>query len=140
MPGYGLASPFSVVRVRVPSRLAKSKLVARSRRHVPGEINLQHLLAMDRGALFIGQTRDDLACSDFDDLPRGRIGVASINAERDPARLVAQQDGGDLLGGHYRIVEKVQAAVGRVRHPELLFVWRQADAVAGAAMPLGWSF
>ncbi len=43
----------------------------------------------------------------------------------------------DLLGRHDGRVEDVQPTVGGVGEPELLLVGRQADAVAGAAVPLG---
>ena len=79
-----------------------------------------------------------------EDLPRlrvdhfagRRIGVAAVDAEGDPAGLVADGDAGDLLRRHHRRVEDVQAAVGAVGQPQLLLVRRQPDAVAGAAVPL----
>ena len=43
----------------------------------------------------------------------------------------------DLLRRHHRRVEDVHPAVGRVGQPELLVVGRQADPMAGAAVPLG---
>ena len=44
---------------------------------------------------------------------------------------------GDLLRRHDGRVEDVHPAVERVGQPELLLVGRQADPVAGAAVPLG---
>ena len=40
------------------------------------------------------------------------------------------------FGGIDRVVEDVQRAVGGVADPDFLLVRRQADAVAGAAVPL----
>src|SRR5205814_927811 len=53
--------------------------------------------------------------------------------------LVAQGNAADLLGRHLSVVENVQAPVCRVRQPNLLFVRRQADAVAGTAVAFSWA-
>ena len=42
----------------------------------------------------------------------------------------------DLLRRHHRRVEDVHLLVGAVGEPQLLFVGREADAVARAAVPL----
>src|SRR5262249_46552968 len=88
-------------------------------------------------AYFILQRGDDLFCAYVDHLSGGRVGEASVQAEVDPAGLVTDFDAVlGLLRRHYRGVKDVQHAVGAVTEPDLFFVRRQADAVAGAAMPL----
>src|SRR5439155_12815002 len=43
---------------------------------------------------------------------------------------VAELDAADLLGRHHRRIENVDRVVGSVRHPDVLFVGSQRDAVA----------
>ena len=48
--------------------------------------------------------------------------MPAVEAEGDPAGLIAERDARDLLRRHHRRVEDVQPAVGAVRQPQLLLV------------------
>src|SRR5262249_49638505 len=129
----------SVLRGRLflrPHGPAEAELVAGAGRHALLKDDLDHLLAVDLAALLVFQRGEDLFRLGVDDLAGGRVGVAAVEAEGDPARLFAQADAGRLLRRHDRGVEDVHLAVGGVAHPDLLLVRREADAVAGAAVPL----
>src|SRR5206468_7491437 len=103
-------------RPRLRSRdPAEPELISRANRAVVLEIDLDHLLALHGGALLVLQSGNDLACRDFDHVASGRISKAAVNAERDPARLIAQRDARELFWRHYGRVENVQPAVVRVR-------------------------
>ena len=101
------------------------------------KINFQHFFALHIRAFYVLQSGDDLARGGLDHIAGRGIRVAAIHAECDPPRLVAQPDVGDLPRRHHRGVEDVQTAVESVRQPDFLFVWRQADAVAGATVAFG---
>ena len=62
-----------------------------------------------------GERRHDLLRRGVDDLAGGGVGVAAVEAEGDPARLIADSDRRDLLRRHDRRVEDVHAAVGARR-------------------------
>ena len=79
---------------------------------------------------------DDLPRPGVDDVAGRRVRRVAVDAERDPAGLIAQLDAGDLLRRHHRRVEDVDAAVGRIAQPEFALVRREADAVARAAVAL----
>ena len=74
---------------------------------------------------------------DFDDFAARRIRVAAINAECDPAGIIAAHDIAELLRRHRGRVEVVHAFVGRIADPHFAFVRREADTVARAAVALG---
>ena len=61
----------------------------------------------------------------------------AVDGKRDPAGFVAEFDGGDRFGGHHRVVKKMEAPIMRVGKPDFLFVRRQADPVARAAVAFG---
>ena len=85
-------------------------------------------------AILVLERGDDLACSRVDDFARGRIGERTIDAESNPARLVADPNAGDLPGRHRRGVEDMEAPIERVAKPKFSPIRRQADAMARATM------
>src|SRR5262245_54430097 len=99
-------------------------------------VDLDHLLAVYLAPGFVGERRQDLLGSHVNHLAGRRIAVLGVQAECDPARLLAQADAHGLLRRHDGIVEDVYLLVERVHDPDLLLVRRQADAVAGAAVSL----
>ena len=102
----------------------------------PLEVNLQQLLALHRPALFVGQRGDDLTGLHVDNLTRRGVGQRAVDAERHPARLVAELDAGDLLRRQCGQVEEVQMLVRGVADPDFLLIGSQSDAVARAAVAL----
>src|SRR5437867_11006342 len=133
-----------------PRQPAEAELISRANRLVVLEINFQHLLALNIDSSFVLQAGDDLACRHFDHIAGGRVCILSVNAERDPAGLIAQRDAGDLFRGlHRRVrsrrreeadIEDVQPAVVRVGQPQFLLVWRQSNAVTRTPVPFGRAF
>src|SRR6185295_13815606 len=119
---------------------ADAELIARPHRLSAGEDDLDELLALHGPAGLVLERCHDGAGLRVDDFSGRRVGVAAVEAEGHPTRLVAELDARDLPGRHRRRVEDVQAAVGAVREPDLLFVGREADAVARAAVALDRSF
>ena len=106
-------------------------------RHAVDEDDLDHLLAVDLAALLVRQRGDDLLRLRVDHLAGRRIGVAAVEAERDPARLLAQLDARRSASAASRVLSKTcTRLLAASHHPDLLLVRRQADAVAGAAVPL----
>ena len=81
----------------------------------PANINLEHLLALHGASGFVGEGRDDLPRARVDDIAGRRIGVAAVDAEGDPAGLIAQHDAGRLLRRHHRRIEDVHARVAGSR-------------------------
>src|SRR6266496_608941 len=77
---------YSPLRPRQP---AESELISRANWLVVLEINFQHLLALYIDSFFILQPGDDLSCRHFDYIAGGRVGILSVNAERDPAGFIA---------------------------------------------------
>src|SRR5262249_28428075 len=75
-----------------------------------------------------------------DHFARRRIGVTAIETEGHPAGLLAQRDASDLLGRRLRGIEDVDVAVCRVADPDLFLVGREANTVAGAAVPFNRTF
>src|SRR5687768_12739569 len=66
---------------------------------------LAHLLALDQSTLLVGQPRGGLARAGLDDLASRRIRIPAVEAERDPAGLIAQLKAGQLARRHDRRVE-----------------------------------
>src|SRR5262245_20355705 len=93
------------------------KLIPRSDRVIASEINLEHLLALHFGAFLILQTYNNFTSFDVNHIARRRVGVPSIDAKRDPARLIADWDGLNLFRRQYGRIENVYTAVGRIREP-----------------------
>src|SRR5438045_2709094 len=114
----------------------QTKLIPRAHRLAGLPLDLDHLFTVHRPSRFIGEPGDDLAAGDIDNIAGRRIGVLAVEAERDPARLLADFDAGDLPGRHDRRVEDVHPAVMRIADPQLFLVGSQSDAVAWAAVPL----
>src|SRR5438105_4667659 len=115
---------------------SQAKLIAGDYWNAVHEHDLDDLFTLNFPSLFIHKREDDLAALGVDDIQGGRIRETAVAAKSDPAGLFAQFDAGDLLGWHEGGVENVHAAVGGITDPNLLFVRRVADAVAGAAVPL----
>src|SRR5437870_7039595 len=100
------------------------------------EIDFEHLLAVDLAALFVAQSGHDGFGFRVDDFSRGGQSKSAVEAESDPAGLLAELDAGGLARGHNGGIENVHAAVGGVTHPDFFFIWSQSNAVARAAMAL----
>src|SRR5258708_5180526 len=111
----------------------QTELVAGARRFSPIEHDLHQLLALHRLALLVRQRCDDAFCFRVDHLARRGIGVFSVQAEGDPAWLIAQRDGADLLWRYSGGIKDVDAAVEAVVKPEFFLIRGQADTVARAA-------
>ena len=86
---------------------------------------------------FVGQTGNDLPRRDVNHIACGRICIAPVDAEGDPAGLFANRDARDLFWRHHRRVEHVHAAVGGVAYPDLLFIRCDPDAVTRTAVAFG---
>src|SRR5262245_28310877 len=102
-------------------------------------MNFHHLFAVYWRARFIGEARDDLPSGDVDHIASGGVGVFAVEAERNPARLLADFDARDLPRGHGRRVEDVHPAVVRVAYPQFPFIGSQSNPVARTAVPLHWT-
>src|SRR5256885_5187048 len=120
--------------------LADGELVACADGLVVGEVDLKQFFALDLMAGFVFEGGDDAFGGGVDYVAGGGIGAAAVDAEGDPAGLIAQGDAGHLFGRHCGGVENVDAAVGGVGEPEFSFIRRERDAVAGAAVALGGTF
>src|SRR3954447_12278709 len=79
---------------------------------------------------------NDLLGRRIDDVARRWVSIFAVNAERYPARLLADLDRGDLLRRRHFVVEDMQPLIGGVANPDFLFVRRQTDAMARAAVAL----
>ena len=99
-----------------------------------GEV--QHLLALYLTPSLILQRCHDLLRGNVDDFSGGRVGEPAVHAEADPAGQVAKLDAAGLPGRHDRSIEHMNRIVGPIRHPQLLLVGGQSDAVARARMTL----
>ena len=104
------------------------------------EMDLDHFLGLDRLALFVFEERENFARLRFDDFAGGRIGEGAIDAERDPAGLIAEFDAGGLGGRHFGVVKNVQTGTGGIGEPDFPFVRSERDAVAGAAVTFDRAF
>src|SRR5262245_63399169 len=88
-----------------------AKLVAGPYRYAVLENYLHHLFAGDLPALLISQGCQDLLGLGVDNFAGGWIGIAAVEAESDPTRLVAKGNTHDLLGRDDVIVEDVDPLV-----------------------------
>ena len=104
------------------------------------EMNLDHFFGLDRLIFFIFEDRENFAGLGFDDFAGGRVGEGAIEAEGDPAGLIAEFNVGGLGGRHFGVVENVQAGIGGVGEPDFRFVRRERDAVTWAAMTFDRTF
>ena len=104
------------------------------------EIDFQEFFALHVSASFILQYGHDFPRGDIDHVAGGRISDAAVNAECYPAWLIPQLDAADLLWRHDGSIKNVHALVRAIGDPEFLFVWREPDAVAGAAMAFHGTF
>jgi len=111
-------------------------LIADADRYAVLEMDFNHLLAVNRPAFLVRQRCNDFLAIRVDNLSRRWIGKAAVEAERHPAWLVAQRDALHLLGRVGRQVENVDLLIVRIAQPELLFVRREPDAMAGSAVTL----
>src|SRR5438270_13396240 len=111
--------------------LAHAELVASTDHLSVVHHDLEHLLALHLVPGLVLQRSHNLLGACVDDLSGGRVRLAAVDAERNPAGKIAQLDRGPLFGWHYGGIEDVQAVVGSVGQPEFLFIVRQSDAVAG---------
>src|SRR5205814_9890628 len=71
---------------------AFAELVRRSHRPAVLEVDLEDLLALDVDAVLVLQRGDDPFRADVDHVAGRREGRPAVEAERDPARLVAHVD------------------------------------------------
>ena len=62
--------------------------------------------------------------------------MPAITGEGDPAGLIAHRDARDEHRWERPVIEDMQALVGCIREPDLLFVRSQADSMAGASVAL----
>ena len=79
---------------------------------------------------------EDPVRGDLDDFAAGWIRVPAVDAEGDPAGIVAALDAAELLGRHRCRIEVVHAFVEGIADPHFAFVGREAYAVARAAVAL----
>ena len=129
---------FAVLAIRLGGRLATdSELVAGADGVVVFEIDLQKFFDLDGGLFFVGEAADDFFGFGFDDVAGGGVRVLAVDGEGDPAGFVAEFDALDVFGWHDGVVVEVKATIVGVGEPNFLFVGREADAVAGAAVSLG---
>src|SRR3954454_12890103 len=68
----------------------ESKLVAGRHRFAALNVNLDHFFTLNLSAVLVSQDSDDLLRGSVDHVPGRGVGVFSVKAERDPARLFAQ--------------------------------------------------
>src|SRR5437879_4943588 len=80
---------------------ADAELIAGPNDFSARDNQLELLFALHLPAGLVLQRGHDLLRGGVDDLPRGRVRCAAIDAEVDPADAIARLDGGDLLGRHY---------------------------------------
>src|SRR4029079_5394838 len=113
-----------------------TELVTGADDHAVLEDDLYHLLTMNRVALLVLQRGHDRLGLHLDHFARGGVGVPAVEAKRDPAGLFADRQAGDLFGRVLRRVEDMDAGVVGVGDPDFRLVGCQANAVAGAAVPL----
>ena len=114
--------------------LALAELIAGDRRLAAREIDLEHLLALGVRAVLVLQRRDDLLGARVDHVAGRGVGELAVDAERDPARLVAHLDARLHHRRHHRRVEDAQEVVRVVGDPDLGLVLRHRDAVARDAV------
>src|SRR6266566_1433433 len=117
-----------------------AELVARANGAAVGEHDLQQFFALYVLSGFVFKRGNNTLGAGVDDVAGGGISAAAVDAEGDPAGLVAQFDALRLLRRHHGGSGDMNAAVGAVGKPQLFFVGRERNAVAGAAMPLGRPF
>src|SRR5262249_13104651 len=80
---------------------------------------------------------EDLLGLGVDNFSSGGKSISTVDAERDPAGLLTKFNAYCLSRRHDGGVEKMQPAVGRVAHPDFLFIRSQANAMTRTAVPLG---
>src|SRR5689334_13617051 len=90
---------------------ADAELIAVAYRRVAVEGHLEQLLAADLAVLLVLERRDPLVRLGVEDLAGWRIGVLAVDAERDPARLIADGESRHLLRRHDGVVEDVDRFV-----------------------------
>src|SRR5438045_592105 len=95
----------------------EAELVAVANGTVAVEVDLEHLLAHHGAAVLVGEGGEDLVRGDVDHLAGGGVGKAAVEAERDPAGLVAERDAEALDGRHDGGVENVDTLIGRIGDP-----------------------
>src|SRR5262249_55239738 len=115
---------------------ADAELIPVADRNSIADVDLDHLLAVHLAAGFVLQSRDELLGLRVEDLASTWVGVAAVEGEGDPAGLLPQRQAMRLPRRGRRQVEDVQPAIVGVADPGLGLVRREADAVAGAAVPL----
>src|SRR6185436_3814845 len=100
------------------------------------EGDLDQFLAPDVPCHLIVQRRDPVPGAHVEHLAGRRVRPSAVEAERDPSGLLAH---GHLRLGtrrHDSVVEDVHQLVVPIADPQLTLVWRQANAVARAPVPL----
>src|SRR6266508_116085 len=81
-----IATAMKIVRIDLPL-CAFPKLVGRRHRLAVREVDLDHLLTLDRRPVLVLKRRDDLLGPDVDQIASRRKSRLAVQAERDPARL-----------------------------------------------------
>src|SRR5256885_14513370 len=92
--------------------LADGELVACADGLVVGEVDLKQFFALDLVAGFVLESGDDAFGGSVDYVAGGGVGAAAIDAEGDPAGLIAEGGAGHLVGRHNGGVENGDAAGG----------------------------
>src|SRR3954451_14404664 len=113
-----------------------AELVARADGLASLEVDLEHLLALYVAPGLVLQAGHELPGLDLDHVAGRRIGVAAVDAEGDPARLVAGLQALERPGGHHRGIVQVEPLVEGVDAPDLLLIRGHPEAMARAALPL----
>src|SRR5437660_4557479 len=131
--GSCLCAMTSVIGSR--TYLANSKLIDRFGGFA---LRIEHdfhsLFTLDIATDFIFQLSNDGLRLRVDDVATRRVQPFAVGTPRQPQRFVPHFDALQLLWRSYRIVEHVNHAVRSVRQPDLLFIGRQRDAMAGTAV------
>lgn len=93
------------------------ELVSRCNGPAIGSDDLQELFALNMATALILERRHNAFAVCVDYITGRWVSVTPVDAECNPARLVAHFDGCDLPGRHHRRIKYVHAAVVRVGQP-----------------------
>src|SRR5262249_55577112 len=118
----------------------QSELISGGDRLAAVEMNFDHLFAVHRRPMLIGQGGQGSFARNVDYLAGAGIRKSAVETEGDPAGLFAELETRLEPRRHGGVVEDVNHLVKRVDDPDFGLIRRQADAVAGAAVPLGRPF
>jgi hypothetical protein len=123
---------------------AQAELIPGAHGPTVSEINLQYLLAVNLAPGLVFQGGDELARLHVEDFAGREVRELAVEAERDPAGLLAQGQARHLFGREFPFerarVEDVHALVVAVHDPDFFLVRREADAMTRTAVPLDRAF